>query len=150
MVELFRTLSAALGPLRLLSVVLASALLSATTWAATTGDDAKAQTIVHMLDYVGVDYPGFVRDGTVLDEAEYQEQREFATQAVVLLGQLPAVAEQAGLVEKARRLVESIDAKAPGAEVAALAGDLRAGVMRAFAIKFGEPVRTFGLDLGED
>jgi hypothetical protein len=25
-----------------------------------------------------------------------------------------------------------------------------AGVMRAFAIKFGEPVRTFGLDLGED
>jgi len=25
-----------------------------------------------------------------------------------------------------------------------------AGVMRAFAIKFEEPVRTFGLDLGED
>ena len=26
-----------------------------------------AQTIVHMLDYVGVDYPEFVKDGRVLD-----------------------------------------------------------------------------------
>lgn len=134
MPPLFRTLSAALGPLRLLSVVLASALLTAAAWAAPAPDDAKAQTIVHMLDYVGVDYPSFVRDGKVLDEAEFQEQREFATQAVVLLGQLPAVTEQAGLVEKARRLVERIDVKAPGAEVTALAGDLRSGVMKAWQL----------------
>jgi hypothetical protein len=60
--------------------------------------DNSAQTIVHMLDYVSVDYPEFVQDGKVLDEAEYKEQLEFATQAAVLLAKLPAVPEQAALL----------------------------------------------------
>ena len=50
--------------------------------------DTTAQTIVHMLDYVGVDYPEFVKDGKVLDEAEYREQQEFSAQVIALLGKL--------------------------------------------------------------
>jgi high-affinity iron transporter len=38
---------------------------------ASTGDEEKAQTVVHMLDYVGVDYPEFVQDGKVMNEEEY-------------------------------------------------------------------------------
>ena len=48
-----------------------------------------AQTIVHMLDYVSVDYPEFVKDGKVLDESEYEEQLEFSGQVIELLGKLP-------------------------------------------------------------
>lgn len=117
-----------------LRLVALAALLAAGAVHAAPADEAKAQTIVHMLDYVGVDYPGFVQDGKVLDEGEYQEQREFATQAIALMGQLPAVPGQPALVEQARGLLARIDAKAPGAEVAALAGNLRGGVIRAWGL----------------
>ena len=40
--------------------------------AASVDATRPAQTIAHMLHYLGVDYPEFVRDGKVLDEAEYQ------------------------------------------------------------------------------
>ena len=41
-------------------------------------DDDKAQAIVHMLDYVGVDYPESIQNGQVIKPEEYAEQREFA------------------------------------------------------------------------
>lgn len=97
-------------------------------------NDEKAQTIIHMLDYVGVDYPEFVRDGKVLDEPEYQEQREFAKQSALLLEQLPDNPEKAALLAKARQVVARVDAKAPGAEVAALARGLAADVVRSYRL----------------
>ena len=45
--------------------------------AASVDATRAAQTIAHMLDYVGVDYPEFVRDGKVLDEAEYLSNWNF-------------------------------------------------------------------------
>lgn len=129
-------------PSSAIALLRALLLLFALAWLAGTGsparaaaDEENAQTIVHMLDYVGVDYPEFVQDGKVLNEEEYAEQREFATQSVELLGKLPEVAERAGLIEATRRLVELIDAKAPGAEVSALAAEVRAGVMQAYSLK---------------
>ena len=101
---------------------------------AAPADDERAQTIVHMLDYVGVDYPEFVQDGKVLNAEEYEEQREFATQAITLLEQLPAVPEQPALLERARTLLANIDAKAPGSEVSSLAGQLRSGVIQAWKL----------------
>ncbi len=99
---------------------------------AAPADDESAQTIVHMLDYVGVDYPEFVQDGEVLDADEYAEQREFATQVITLLGRLPAVPSQPALLGRARELLARIDAKAPGSEVSARAAELRAGVIQAW------------------
>src|SRR6185437_12226024 len=101
---------------------------------AAPADDEKAQTIVHMLDYVGVDYPEFVRDSRVVNAEEYAEQREFATQAVILLGTLPAVPEQFLLLQQAHGLLTRIDAKAPGDEVSMLAGQLRVGVIQAWQL----------------
>lgn len=92
----------------------------------------RAQTVIHMLDYVSVDYPEFVRDGKVLDEPEYQEQREFASQSAALIGQLPPAPEQPALVAKARELLARIDAKAPGDEVARLARAVAADVVRVY------------------
>ncbi len=75
----FRSLG--LGPLLIAALVFCAASVGA----APTLPDDKAQTVVHMLDYVSVDYPEFVKDGKVLDAAEYEEQREFATQAIALM-----------------------------------------------------------------
>jgi high-affinity iron transporter len=93
-----------------------------------------AQTIVHMLDYVAVDYPEFVKDGKVLDETEYKEQQEFSAQVLDLLAKLPDAPQRAKLLEQAAALKKRIDARAPGAEIAKLAGALRwdvIGVYRA-------------------
>jgi high-affinity iron transporter len=121
------------APLRVLALVL---LLLVSAWLARPAlaapDDEKAQTVIHMLDYVSVDYPEFVKDGKVLDAPEYAEQREFAKQSAVLLEQMPDNPEKAALVAKARQLLARVDAKAPGEEVSTLARALAADVVRSY------------------
>lgn len=114
--------------------VFALAWSLAATAGAVPGPQEKAQTVIHMLDYVSVDYPEFVQDGKVLNEAEYEEQREFARQSIALLAQLPAVEGQAGLLARARELLARIEAKAPGAEVSALATGVGAEVVRLYRL----------------
>lgn len=94
----------------------------------------KAQTVVHLLDYVGVDYPETVSKGAVKDAAEYQEQREFAGQVLALLGELPEVAGKESLVRGATALIDRIDAKAPGTEVSVAARELAAEVIQRYQL----------------
>ncbi|HEY8554473.1 MAG TPA: c-type cytochrome, partial [Burkholderiales bacterium] len=94
----------------------------------------RAQTAIHMLDYVGVDYPEFVRDGKVLDEEEYQEQLEFTQQVVAILQELPENPRRAALVAAAERLAQAVTAKAPGAEVSEASGTLRRAIMDAYEL----------------
>lgn len=104
---------------------------------ATAGESAwreSAQTALHLLDYVGVDYPEFVRGGEVLDEAEYAEQLEFATRVVDLLEGLPERPERTSLVADARSLVARVEAKAPGPEVARASADLRWALIGAYSL----------------
>jgi hypothetical protein len=70
-----------LGALGLLLVATLALGDGATAAAPTASPGSKPQTILHMLDYVGVDYPGAVKDGKVLDESEFKEQVDFVTQA---------------------------------------------------------------------
>ncbi|MBX3302856.1 MAG: FTR1 family protein, partial [Nitrospira sp.] len=116
-----------------LTILLLAASLADVALAA-PADDEKAQTIAHMLDYIGVDYPGSVQDGQVIHAEEYAEQREFATHALSLLGQLPAVPEQALLLQQARELLARIEAKASGREISALADQLLTGVIQAWKL----------------
>lgn len=95
---------------------------------------ADAQTVVHMLDYVGVDYPEFVQDGKVLDEAEYAEQQEFVRQSAKLLAQIASTPVQQALAPEAAALLAKVDAKAPGAEVSAGANALRLAVIDAYSL----------------
>ena len=97
-------------------------------------DDEKAQTIVHMLDYVGVDYAQTVQNGQVINPEEYGEQREFAGQVITLLGELPATPEQAMLLQQARGLLTRIEAKVSGSEISTLANQLLIGVIQAWGL----------------
>ena len=101
---------------------------------AASGSDEQARTVVHMLDYVSVDYPVFVKNGQVLDTAEYAEQQEFAQQVITLLEALPAPGAGKNLLADARKLQERILQKADGLEVAALAKALRGDVIMAYGV----------------
>jgi high-affinity iron transporter len=112
------------------------ALLAGVAWPLANAATAEeqGQTVVHLLDYVGVDYPACVRDGQVLSPSEYAEQREFTGQAVALLDQLPEVSGKSSLLEEVRRLQARIEVKAEGPEVTALASIVRADVIRVYGL----------------
>src|SRR5215470_8759598 len=95
----------------------------------------RAQIVLHILDYVGVDYPGAIKDEKVADEGEYAEQVEFVVQARSLLDQLERRPEHAALAADADRLVALVKDKRPGPEVSALATRLRWAIIKAYAVE---------------
>lgn len=117
-------------------LVFSALLCSVSAFAAISGEDEqKAQTVVHMLDYIGVDYPDVVQDGVVLDESEYAEQLDFAQQSITLLQQIEAGSEPSpALLQQANALREAIEAKADPSRIAMLTSGLRADVMRVYAL----------------
>jgi high-affinity iron transporter len=98
------------------------------------GAAASPQTVVHLLDYIGVDYPHFVQNGKVLDAAEYKEQQEFSHQVIELLQRSPEVPARGELLKAATALAERIDAKAAGAQIAQQAAALRRQVITAYRL----------------
>jgi high-affinity iron transporter len=94
----------------------------------------SAQTALHLLDYVGVEYPEFVRDGEVVDPGEYQEQVEFAAQVAALVQGLPEHPERARLVAQAESLAQLVRDKAPGPRVAAATAALRWDLIGAYSL----------------
>ena len=94
-----------------------------------------AQLVLHLLDYVGVDYPEAVADGKVKNEEEYKEMLEFSTQVAMLMKTLPANSRQTALVAEAERLARRVNAKAPASEIAEAAGRLRWAVINAYSIQ---------------
>jgi high-affinity iron transporter len=118
-----------------LSMLVLPALLWSVAPAAAQTAPEQAQLILHMLDYVAVDYPEFVQDGTVLDQTEYDEQVEFSQQVRALLEQLPTHADTSALLRQAEQLVALIQDKRPGSEVSALSQQLRWQIIRAYEVE---------------
>ncbi|CAL61756.1 putative cytochrome c, class I:Iron permease FTR1 precursor [Herminiimonas arsenicoxydans] len=110
-----------------------SIFITSQTMAAISADE-KAQTVVHMLDYISVDYPEFVKNGKVLNQSEFEEQLEFSTQALTLLKEMPANAEQSILLDKGQVLRSAINSKVDGGEVSKQANALRADVIRVYKV----------------
>lgn len=118
--------------LSILTVGLAVGLAAAPARAAEPDPFAP---ILHALDYLGVDYPGAVKDGKVLDQGEYEEQLEFAAGVRAMVAGLPARPERAALEATAAGLVGAIKDKRPGEEVAAIAGDLRRRIIDLYEVR---------------
>lgn len=92
------------------------------------------QTVLHLLDYVAVDYAGAVENGRIKSPDEYAEMREFAGQVRALIGELPANTARAKLLSDAEVLTQRIDAKATVPEVASAATALRWAVVHAYDV----------------
>jgi len=93
--------------------------------------DPDPRTLLQLVDYVGVDYPEAVADGSVVNAGEYAEMQEFSGRIVELAGQLGAQREVA---DGARQLRALIRAKAPAADITAVTARLRDRIMAAHPV----------------
>ena len=119
--------------LRYLSLISALALCSVAANAApNTGN--TAQSLLHALDYLAVDYPQVVINGEIIDAGEYAEQREFAAQAKALMSKLPPHPDQARMERSVQHLVDLIEHHAAGMEVQTLCRSLAASVIAAYQV----------------
>ena len=93
-----------------------------------------APQALHLLDYIGADYPQTVAAGKVIDESEYREQLEFIQVLQGLIVALPAKPEKAGLEQGVGTLRSAITARQDGAEVARQARQLGAKLAVAYEV----------------
>jgi len=92
------------------------------------------QTVLHLLDYVSVEYPQFVQAGKVVNPAEYSEQIEFAAQIRDLIAALPPNPGHDAYARQAAELLALIKTRSAGAQVSARARELQQALISAYHI----------------
>jgi high-affinity iron transporter len=93
-----------------------------------------APQALHLLDYIGADYPDTVQAGKVIDGGEYREQLEFIKVLQGLIAAMPAKPEKAGLEQGVSTLRNAISARQDGADVARQARQLGAKLAVAYEV----------------
>lgn len=95
----------------------------------------QAQTILHLLDYIGVDYPEAIEGGTVKNADEYEEMLEFTSQVTQRIGVLPDNPGKENLLAAAAGLEQLVKQKAAPSAVAAASSDLRRAIVGAYHLR---------------
>ena len=113
------------------------ALGSAAALAEPVEGAAKA---LHLLDYIGADYPATVQAGKVVDDAEYREQVEFVGVVQGLLADLPERAQRKTLEEGVGKLRQAISERQDGAAVARQARQLGAELALAYEVSLAPAI----------
>lgn len=93
-----------------------------------------APKALHLLDYIGADYPATVEDGKVIDDSEYREQVEFLGVLQGLIADLPAKPEKAELEQGIASLRKAVDERVDGNQVARLARQMGARLAVAYEV----------------
>ncbi|HWD30065.1 MAG TPA: cytochrome c/FTR1 family iron permease [Pseudomonas sp.] len=106
--------------------------LSSTALLADTVDDAAKA--LHLLDYIGADYPATVEAGKVVDDGEYREQLEFTDVLQGLISGLSARTERQALEQGVVNLRQAISQHQDGASVARMARQLGAQLAVAYEV----------------
>ncbi|WP_322981828.1 cytochrome c/FTR1 family iron permease [Pseudomonas sp. C11] len=117
----------------LLSCLLLSVLALSSLCAQAESLDGAAQAL-HMLGYIGADYPATVADGQVVDAGEYREQLEFLGVLKGLVAALPAKAERSGLEQGIAALQQAVEQRQPGEQVAHQARQLSAQLAELYQV----------------
>lgn len=107
------------------------ALCSSSLLADTTDGAAQA---LHLLDYIGADYPSTVAESKVVAEDEYQKQVEALGVLKGLVAALPARAERAELEKGVSSLSEAVAKKQDGALITRQARQLGARLAVAYEV----------------
>ena len=112
------------------ALALATAVAFATTGSARAQEaTASPRLLVHLLDYVGKDYAGAVRDGRIIDPNEYREQVEFAQAALAMSQELPETRGQTEITSAIATLAGLIAGKANPDDVSNLAQEISSEVI---------------------
>jgi len=93
------------------------------------------QTILHLLDYIGVDYAEAVADGKVKNNDEYKEMLEFTAQVRGRISELPSNARKDSLAGDAAALEKLVQVKAAPPAVAAASAKLRWALIGAYRLR---------------
>ena len=93
-----------------------------------------ASQALHLIDYIGADYPPTVDDGKVVDETEYREQLEFLVVLKGLIADLPERPERAELAQGVNALHNAIEQHQDGVDVARSARQLGARLAVAYEV----------------
>ncbi len=109
-------------------------------WLALCSTSLLADTVegapqaLHLLDYIGADYPATVEAGKVIEDGEYREQLEFTQVLAGLIAGLPAKPEKAELIQGIDTLRSAITQRQDGGDVARLARQLGAKLAVAYEV----------------
>lgn len=109
-------------------LLILSLLLSPTAFA------GESQSLLQLLDYVGVDYAEAVEQGKVVNDAEYAEMLEFAATITTTTDALPWHDAKAPLQQEAIALKVAIESKRPPADIAAIASTMRSRIMNGYEV----------------
>lgn len=90
--------------------------------------------VLHMLSYLRADYPQAVRDGKVINAAEFAEMGEFAQQIARGINGLPERPGKAELLASAGSLRAGVEQQAPAEKIRALAAKLSHDLVRLYGI----------------
>ena len=93
-----------------------------------------ASQALHLIDYIGADYPPTVENGKVIDETEYREQLEFLAVLKGLIADLPQRPERDELVQGVNALHTAIEQRQDGIAVAREARQLGAKLAVAYEV----------------
>lgn len=93
-----------------------------------------ASQALHLIDYIGADYPPTVENGEVIDETEYREQLEFLAVLKGLLADLPQRPEREELLQGVSALQSAIEQRVDGTAVAHEARQLGAKLAVAYEV----------------
>lgn len=95
----------------------------------------QGESVLHLLDYVAVEYPQFVQGGKVTNAAEYAEQVEFSANAQALIAKLPDNPKRDALVQQAAALADAIKALEDAGKVSAAANALKLALIEAYGLQ---------------
>ena len=98
------------------------------------GADSKEQGprfLVHLLDYMALDYPGAVQNGHVISKSEYAEQKEFAASALNTAKSLPTLGVERELVQ----LNGMVDRKVPAEQIRSMCREIEGTVIKVAGIQ---------------
>jgi len=92
-----------------------------------------------LLDYLGVDYAGAVKNGSVISASEYAEMREFSGAVRQRIAALPPNPAKPALVSQSGELVAAIDRKADPKQVQAISKKLASALLAAYPVALAPP-----------
>lgn len=107
-----------------LLLMLSSSFVSANNVNPAQEVKTTAQKMVHILDYVALEYANVVNNGVITNQGEYEEQQEFSDQLLLLVDSLPQAPGVSVLKVEARQISASIRQHADGKKVTALCNSL--------------------------
>ncbi len=95
---------------------------------------ADVQTLLQLVDYMGVDYAGAVENGQVVNEFEYTEMGEFAGRIQTEISQLEQTAASPELNTLSQQLASAVTAMADPSVIAGLTQTIRELLMTNYNI----------------